>query len=110
VASSVELWTVQYSIAYWMCSIITLFLLINDYLKNIIKNRFVLYLLFSNSSYTFLQRRKCKKICSYFALFFLDMPLTYKGKSNRESYSEEVLQRVLEDVRSGRLGKLAASH
>jgi hypothetical protein len=42
--------------------------------------------------------------------FFLDMPLTYKGKSNRESYSEEVLQRVLEDVRSGRLGKLAASH
>jgi hypothetical protein len=37
------------------------------------------------------------------------MPLTYKRKSNRASYSEEVLQRALEDVRSGRLSKLAAS-
>jgi hypothetical protein len=41
VASSVELWTVQYSIAYWMFSIITLFLLFNN-LKKIIKNRFIL--------------------------------------------------------------------
>jgi hypothetical protein len=33
VASSVELWTVQYSIAYWMFSIITLFLLFNNVKK-----------------------------------------------------------------------------
>jgi hypothetical protein len=46
-ASSVELWTVQYSIAYWMFSIITLFLLFNN-LKKIIKNRFILiYFIFN---------------------------------------------------------------
>jgi hypothetical protein len=48
VASSVELWTVQYSIAYWMFSIITLFLLFNN-VKKIIKkqvyfNIFLFYL------------------------------------------------------------------
>jgi hypothetical protein len=47
VASSVELWTVQYSIAYWMFLIITLFLLFNN-LKKIIKNRFILiYFIFN---------------------------------------------------------------
>jgi hypothetical protein len=33
VASSVELWAVQYSIAYWMFPIITLFLLFNNLKK-----------------------------------------------------------------------------
>jgi hypothetical protein len=39
-----------------MFSIITLFLLFNHYLKNIIKIRFIFYLLFSTSSYRLLQR------------------------------------------------------
>jgi hypothetical protein len=50
VASSVELWTVQYSIAYWMFSIITLFLLFNN-LEKIIKNRFILIFFIFNILY-----------------------------------------------------------
>jgi hypothetical protein len=50
VASSVELWTVQYSIAYWMFSIITLFLLFNN-LKKIMKNRFILIFFIFNILY-----------------------------------------------------------
>jgi hypothetical protein len=45
VASSVELWTVQYSIAYWMFSIITLFLLFNN-LKKITKKKQVNFNIF----------------------------------------------------------------
>jgi hypothetical protein len=50
VASSVELWTVQYSIAYWIISIITLFLLFSN-LKKITKNRFILIFFIFNILY-----------------------------------------------------------
>jgi hypothetical protein len=51
VASSVELWTVQYSIAYWMFSIITLFLLFNNLKKITKKNRLILIFFIFNILY-----------------------------------------------------------